>query len=196
MSGFPRITSDQLHTHLPLMRGRVPKTQQRWNTTLPSLFQVLEYRYANGCTILTSRILHLQNCRTDPKLIWGIKNSMAIQDKLNCGPLLETRQWLDQALRGFVNHWGMEASHVSNKVCHLDRKASHWHKMFPRPSSLDPVFPHVAQSFSTSTARTTLRSSFQQANHRNFACQSHPCGDPQLKKQSGKRRQERKGKKA
>lgn len=42
MSGFPRITSDQIHTHLPLMRGRVPKTQQRWSTTLPSLFQVLE----------------------------------------------------------------------------------------------------------------------------------------------------------
>jgi hypothetical protein len=63
---------------------------------------------------------------------------MAIQDGLNCGPLLETRQWLDQALRGFVYHWGMEASHGSNKVCHLDRKASHWHKMFPRPSSLDP----------------------------------------------------------
>jgi hypothetical protein len=64
--------------------------------------------------------------------------SMAIQDRLNCGPLLETRQWLDQALRCFVYHWGMEASHGSNKVCHLDRKASHWHKMFPRPSSLDP----------------------------------------------------------
>lgn len=122
--------------------------------------------------------------------------SMAIQDRLNCGPLLETRQWLDQALRCFVYHWGMEASHGSNKVCHLDRKASHWHKMFPRPSSLDPVFTHVAKSFSTSIERTTLKSSFQQTNHRNFACQSHPCGDPQLKKQSGKRRQERKGEKS